>query len=95
MKNTLHDEIMAALKCYEEMRLSGGQVAHIFPYAQLLRRAEKELRECQAFVHDATLEIQQHRSRTPEQMDYLFQRAYRLYVSLECEAAALSREKRK
>lgn len=41
-----------------------------------------ELRE---FVRRITLELQQHRSRTPKQLDGLFQEAYKLYVKHDVE----------
>ena len=52
--------------------------------------AEEELhiqdwRELQRFIYDVTLHLQANRMKTPEEHDWMFQRAYKLYVKHNVE----------
>lgn len=57
----------------------------------LLSNAEGEVKELpedvKTFIRIATLEIQSHRSKSDEQMDALFQKAYQLYSKYDVEAS--------
>ena len=46
---------------------------------------EKISEDLRSFIYDVTLFLQRHRSCTEEQMDSMFQRAYRLYVKYDVE----------
>lgn len=46
---------------------------------------KSKLTELKEFIHTITLELQQHRSKTPEQLDAMFQKAYRLYSKYKVE----------
>ena len=41
--------------------------------------------DLRAFVYNVTLFLQASRSKTPEQMDNMFHKAYRLYVKYDVE----------
>lgn len=50
-----------------------------------IKTDESKLTELKEFIHTITLDLQQHRSKTPEQLDAMFQKAYRLYSKYKVE----------
>lgn len=53
----------------------------------LAREAETQLAELFNFIKVVTLHLQTSRSKTPEQNDIMFQRAYRLYVKYDVDGS--------
>mgnify|MGYP001583295907 CR=1 FL=1 len=47
---------------------------------------EKGLKELKEFVRTITLDLQRHREKTPEQLDNMFNQAYKLYIKYDVEA---------
>ena len=52
-----------------------------------LMEATQGMNEMKSFVHIITLDLQRHREKSPEQLDAMFQSAYRLYVKYDVEGA--------
>lgn len=57
-------------------------IAHLAADLMDVRQGAEELK---GFVYIITLDLQKHREKTPEQLDAMFQRAYRLYVKYDVE----------
>lgn len=60
-------------------------IEDIAKLASDLMEATQGLNEMKRFVYIITLDLQKHREKTPEQLDAMFQRAYKLYVKYDVE----------
>jgi len=52
----------------------------------------ENIKELKEFVRVITLSLQAHRSKTPKELDRMFQRAYQLYAKYDVEAPTTYKE---